>query len=362
MGLGASRMPSSVVVHEPPVSASIAVTASPTEWIGPAGTSAARSRSSSSDRSRASDCRRQARHERVAVREPPRIRRPRRLGREREDLEEARELRIVADRHHQGTVACLERLVRDDVRVGVAGPRRLDTGGEVVAEDVDERGHAGLDEPDLDRADPPATDERGQRAERALEPGDEVEERDAHLRRRPVRLTGDRHQAAHRLREEVVGGPIRVGTAEPADAGDDQPRVRGAQRICAEAEPRGRGGAVVVDEQIGIGEQPSEGIAPRIGPQVEHDAALVAVDGREVGAAPILRVSPPRWTPGARLVALRRLDLHDVRAEIGEEHRRERPGQHAAEVDDADAVEGERIGHAGSVPAWLARLPLHWTA
>jgi hypothetical protein len=104
-----------------------------------------------------------------------------------------------------------------------------------------------------------------------------------------------------------------------------------------------------VDQQIGgIGEAVEHGSA-RIGPEVEHAAALVAVDAREVGASPIGRVAPPRWSPPSRLVAAGRLKLDDVGAQVGEEHGRERPRQHAADIEHADAGERELTVHRCAV-------------
>ena len=140
----------------------------------------------------------------------------------------------------------------------------------------------------------------------------------------PSGVAGDRHQAADGLRQQVVGGPIGIGSGEAADARDDQGRVAGTERIGLEAQACRRGRPVVVHEQVGRREQALEAGAAGIGPQVEHDAALVAVHRCEVGAAPIRRVAPPRRTPAAGLVAVGRLDLDDVGAEIGEQHGRER--------------------------------------
>ena len=64
--------------------------------------------------------------------------------------------------------------------------------------------------------------------------------------------------------------------------------------------------------------------------------ALVAVEAQVVRA---LALAPGR-PPGARVVAaVRALDLHDVGAEVAEQHRGERPGEHAREVGDEDAVQ-----------------------
>jgi hypothetical protein len=137
--------------------------------------------------------------------------------------------------------------------------------------------------------------------------------------------------------------------------------VARAKRIGLEAETGPGGRPVVVDEQVGRRQQAIERGATIVGLQVEHDAALVAVDAHEVRAEAVGRVAPPRRPPAPRLVARRRLDLDDVGAEIGEEHRGERPGQDSAGVDDPDALERERWRHAAyGSRRRLARAPLAW--
>ncbi len=101
----------------------------------------------------------------------------------------------------------------------------------------------------------------------------------------------------------------------------------------------------VVQEQVGVRGQASQQGVAVIGPQVDHEAALVAVDRCEIGAPPIRWIAPERRTPSPRLVAGGRLELPDVGPQVAEQHRRERPGQNAAEVQDADPGQGQRRSH-----------------
>ena len=123
--------------------------------------------------------------------------------------------------------------------------------------------------------------------------------------------------------------------------------MAGVQGIGVEAQAARGAGSVVVHEQVRRGKQAVEAGAAGIGLEIEDDRALVAIDRCEVRAAPIGRVTPPRRPPVARLVTIGRLDLDDVCAEVGEEHRRERAGQHAAGVDHPDSVE-----RRGPIHAW----------
>ena len=105
-------------------------------------------------------------------------------------------------------------------------------------------------------------------------------------------------------------------------------------------------GPEVLDEHVGAGEEASkDGRAVGL-LEVEPDAPLVAVDREEVGGGSraVGLVADPRRSPAARRVALRRLDLDDVRPEVGQQHRAVGPGEDRRAVDDADA--GERAGAA----------------
>src|SRR5262249_3523312 len=75
---------------------------------------------------------------------------------------------------------------------------------------------------------------------------------------------------------------------------------------------------------------------------VERDAALVAIEGEERDRHAVRRgVTVAALVPGSR-----RLDLDDLRAQIGEEGRAEGPGEEPGQVEDADA--GERAHRCGT--------------
>ena len=258
--------------------------------------------------------------------------------------------------------AALKAWYGHDVGVGVAVTDRLPAGGEVVAQHVDQAADSGLHQADLDPFHAATANQRGERPDGALQAGQHVEQRHPDLGGRAVRGPGDRHQAAHRLGQQVVRRPVGIGAGKSADGSDHQVRVARAKSIGIDAEASGGGRTVVVDQQVGGGEEPIEIAAAVRRAQVQDHAALVAVHRCEVRAAPIGRVAPPRRPPAPRLVASGWLDLDDVRPQVAEQHRGERTGQHAAEVHDADPVEREGIGHPDTVPGALARRPLAWSA
>jgi hypothetical protein len=68
---------------------------------------------------------------------------------------------------------------------------------------------------------------------------------------------------------------------------------------------------------------------------------------------------PRRWLPVARVVPLAGpFDLDDVSAEVSEQHRAERAGKVACQVDDADVREGTRECWLGYVDRWRSRKRL----
>ena len=85
---------------------------------------------------------------------------------------------------------------------------------------------------------------------------------------------------------------------------------------------------------------------------------LVPVDGEVVGGRPrpVRGVADPRRSPAARRVALGRLDLDDVGAEVAEEHRAERAGEDRRAVDDAMPARGPRFVSVTFTRRMVARL------
>ena len=68
--------------------------------------------------------------------------------------------------------------------------------------------------------------QRGQDADRGVQPGHHVEHRDARAKGLPVSLAGQAHQAGDRLDDKVIASQGRpAGRAEPADGGVDDSRI-----------------------------------------------------------------------------------------------------------------------------------------
>src|SRR3954469_710212 len=97
-------------------------------------------------------------------------------------------------------------------------------------------------------------------------------------------------------------------------------------------------GAEVLDERVGLVEQPLENVAASGRFEVERDRLLAAVDRGEIGRFAILE-----WAVMARVVALPgRLDFYHPRPEFGEQQGAVGTRQNAGEIDYRDA--GERPG------------------
>ena len=119
-------------------------------------------------------------------------------------------------------------------------------------------------------------------------------------------------------------GP-RVVRGEAGQGAVDQARVVARGLRGPEAEAGHGAGPKVLHDDVGPGDQSARRGAVGPAAEVEHDVALAAVP-RRVG-----RRLPPR--------AAGRVDVHDVGAVVGQQHRGERAGDPLAEVDDPDPVE-----------------------
>jgi len=112
--------------------------------------------------------------------------------------------------------------------------------------------------------------------------------------------------------------------------------------VPAEAEARGRARSPVLEDDVGArGQPPGDGAAVG-GLEIDRDRPFVAVEGHE------RRGFTGHVRPhGPGLVALAgTLDLHDVGAEVGQDHRAVGPGELTGEIEDGEA--GEGAWHRGS--------------
>ncbi len=155
----------------------------------------------------------------------------------------------------------------------------------------------------------------------------------------------------------MIGALAGAGIAEAADRGVDEPGVALGEPLVADAEAVHHAGAEVLDQHVGAVDQATEHLEALLLLEVDHHAALAAVDALEVAAVGAVPAGLGRERGHlARAVAAGRLDLHHVGALVGEQHRAERPGEHLRQIDDPEAL--ERAAHVPPSPLaqWLLRL------
>ena len=182
--------------------------------------------------------------------------------------------------------------------------------------------------------------------------GENIDDGNADLGRRPVGLPRDMHDAAHALQQEVVAGARRIGAglAKAGDRAIDDVGLHFLQPLVVQAEFLEAADLEILDHDIGVGGEPPHERAALFRVEIRLDAALAAIAAVEIGSAElfaIVRFHEGR-APLARIVALARaLDFHDVGAEVGEELAGPGSGENAGEFE--DAYTGERFGHFGGV-------------
>ena len=133
----------------------------------------------------------------------------------------------------------------------------------------------------------------------------------------------------------------RAGLAEARDAAIDQPRLLLGELLVAEPEFFHDARAVVLHEDLTLGDQRlRDANAVRV-TQIQADAALVPVQAQVRAALERPHLVADRAQP----VAFGGLDLDDLGTEFGKQHRAVRPGDALAEVDEAHPLKGQSCCH-----------------
>src|SRR5262249_1614963 len=123
----------------------------------------------------------------------------------------------------------------------------------------------------------------------AEDAGSEVSDRNADTHRSLARQAGDRHQAAHALRDLIEARTlaVRAGLAEAGYAGMHDPGIDRPQRGIVDAETELPVRTVVLDHHVGIAHQTLQDGDTFWRLQIERDAALVAMQVLEVRPMPL---------------------------------------------------------------------------
>ena len=139
------------------------------------------------------------------------------------------------------------------------------------------------------------------------------------------------------LHEHVVGlaVAIRAVRAVAGDPAPDEARMARGKLVVTQAEPLHGAGREIVHEDVGAREEPLAHVAIVRVLHIEHDAALAAIQPREVRRDAVERAI----VMAREIAAAGPLDLDHVRAHVGELARAERSGRGLLERDDPYAIE-----------------------
>src|SRR5262245_942414 len=183
-----------------------------------------------------------------------------------------------------------------------------------------------------------ALEQRNHDAERAEQPGTEVRDRNPDPHRPLPGQAGDRHQAAHALRDLVEAGPARIGAvlAEARNAAENDLGIDLAQRLVVDAEPPLHVGPEVLDHDVGLFHHAQKRFEPFLRLQVQRHAALVAMKVLEIRTLARTTGSLSGHQRG------RLLDLDDVGTPVSELAHAGRARPDLGQVEDGKAFERTR--------------------
>ena len=245
-------------------------------------------------------------------------------------------------------------------RRAVAGARRR-RAGQLVDPDVGAKhGVQALPDADIDHlADTAAGDvaviDREHHGGGGVHAGEAVGQRELRQHRRPIGFAGHFGKAAHRLDQRAEPGLAAVGPmlAEAGHPGDDQARVRRRQRIGRDAPLLKPAGPEILDENVGIGEQAEQHVAPGRPRDIQRHQFLVA----RVVRPPRIDTVDGEAELAQMIAGPGMLHVDHLGAEIGHQPAAQRRGKDGSAFDDLEA--GERLGrvNVGGRHGELLRLP-----
>ncbi len=182
--------------------------------------------------------------------------------------------------------------------------------------------------------------------------GEIIEHRAEH----ELRLVGSaalKHRHAAEALQHLVEATLfaeRSVVAIPGQPGIDEARVDLPEARIVDAEASRHRRPEILDQHIGALDHTMQDRKTLLLLQIEREGALAAIGAEEeAGFARQARRELPQH------VALRRFDLDDIGAEIGEQRAAVRAGEIAAQIEDGDAAERPR-GFAGHVRRSRSRI------
>ena len=138
------------------------------------------------------------------------------------------------------------------------------------------------------------------------------------------------------------------------EGGVDEPIVQRREFLVADPEPFARGEGEVGDEDVRVADEPVQGASPRLGLEVEGEAALVPVV-REPAVVHLAGRVPGGVAEVPEGVPRGRLELDDVRSEVGHHGGCRGRGDEAARVDDLQPGKEWRVVHVPELEGWRGR-------
>ena len=189
--------------------------------------------------------------------------------------------------------------------------------------------------------------QRGQRPERAVHPGEQVGDRNSDSFRVVRTGTGEGHQPGLALQDLVVSaaGGLRPVMSETGDRQDDQSGVELVHRCGGEAQTVEDTGPEVLEKDVRAFDETAQHLLAVVALEVEGDRFLVAIAGEEVGGLAVVLGTHEGRAPGSGVVTGGLFDLDDSRAQVGQHHAGVGPGEGPAQIHDEVAVErASRVG------------------
>ena len=154
--------------------------------------------------------------------------------------------------------------------------------------------------------------------------------------------------SAHGPDHQVRPGVIAIWPCLPKgrDGHDDEVGVTLPERVVVEPPPAQVRGPLRLDKNVGFRQKPVQQVPGTRVIDIEGEASLAEIQVLEEGAALGVGRVPDEGRHAAADVASQRLQLHDVRADIGQHAGGQRGRKELAPFENADAVkEAQRGGY-----------------
>ena len=229
--------------------------------------------------------------------------------------------------------------------MAVAGARRgLALAAKVHAQVGGQRGvhrllHRHLDQSAQARA--LALKQRGHDAAIQMDAAKKITQGRTGLDRRPVRETGDVHDAGHGLHREVHGRVVFVGAAAAIarSCAVHDARVDRAHLLVAHAQALHRTGGEVLHHHITSAHHLEQQLATARGFEVEGDEVFVRVEHGKRHRRTTYHAAP------AQMLATGRLDFDDTGTGHGQQKAAIRAVVNLTQIDHGDAIQRQRAAH-----------------